>query len=99
MKKTFNTILIGAGLMIGLAPLTAQTSGYSIKRQAINQIESKKATVVKTYFGGLPLVTEYYGNPCGLTPKEYGIRYANGKSRKVKTNKRHRSHQLKLKHA
>ena len=39
----------------------------------------------------------YYPAP-GLTPKEYGMRYGNGKSRKSKTNKLHTSCKAKLRH-
>ena len=96
MKTLFKTLLIGIGLATCLAPIVinkvkAETV-TTAERKGLNTIKSQNKTMKIQYIGGLPLVTEYYGNPFGLTPKEYGIRFANGKSRKHKTNKKHRSH-------
>lgn len=99
MKKLFTTLLIGAGLATALAPKVAQASQTGIvERQIINDIQKPtKKRSVTNFIGGLPLVTEYQYTNFGLTPKEYGLRFGNGNSRKKKTNKKHRSHLFKFK--
>lgn len=99
MKKLFKTLLIGASVIVGIAPaITKANQANTVERHIINDLYSPKAKYsITNHIGGLPLVTEYYGNPPGLTPKEYGIRHGNGKSRKGKVNKKHRSHLMKIK--
>lgn len=98
MKKALKKIAIVTGLATALAPQVAPAQNNTvIERQAVNDMKPTKKHSITNHIGGLPLVTEYYGNPPGLTPKQYGILYGNGKSRKQKINKKHRSHLAKLK--
>lgn len=87
MKTRFKTLLIGVALIAGLTPaLTTTAQNTKVERHAYIDTKPAKTYAYTTHFGGIPLVTEYYGTP-GLTPKEYGLRYGNGNSRKVKTNR------------
>lgn len=89
MKKLFKALLIGAGIMTAIAPtVTKAAHGLTIvERHIINDLQTPKAKYsITNYIGGLPLVIEYTGGTYGLSPKEYGIRFGNGKSRKHKSN-------------
>lgn len=98
MKKSLKTILIGVALTTALTPQVAQSSQHNVtvERQVYNNkpITVKKSTIKQ--IGGLDLVTEFTGKPFGLTPKEYGIRFGNGRSKKSKINKIQRSHLYKV---
>lgn len=98
MKRLFKTLLIGASLITGLTPVLSKSANYhKLERHVYNDIKKPQAKTHTFQIGGIPLVTEYYGSIPGLTPKEYGMLYGNGKSKKYKTNKRHRSFRAKLK--
>lgn len=98
-KPTFGKL--GIGFALALAGLAGTTQPATIVKQNTHQ-EQQKATakkvvanhhVVRENVGGLDLVQhgEY-----GMSPKEYGIRFGNGKSRKAKTNYNRLSHNAKI---
>ena len=102
MKKLFKALLIGAGIMTAIAPAVAKVAHQTstVERHIINDLQTPKAKYsVTNYIGGLPLVTEFTGGTYGLSPKEYGMRYGNGKSRKHKTNMLRISKQAKSRRA
>lgn len=100
MKKLFKTLLIGAGVATAIAPQVAKSNHTQavVERQIINEIRPTHKYSITNHIGGLPLVTEFYGNPIGLTPKEYGILFGNGKSRKHRSNRILMSKRTKFKH-
>lgn len=99
MQKLFKTLLIEAGLATGLAPLLLSAANCNnTERYIYNDIKKPQLKNHAFQFGGIPLITAYYGNPSGLTPKEYGILYGNGKSRKVKTNRLLIAKRVKARH-
>lgn len=99
MKRFYKILILGAGLLSGLVPQVARSSGTNViverqvKDDVRKPIENRHAILI----GGLPVLSDrIYGN-FGMTPKEYGIRYGNGASRKAKVNRKHRCHIQKLK--
>lgn len=102
MKKLFKTLLIGAGIMTAVAPAVANVAHQTsvVERHIINDLQTPKTKYsVTNYIGGLPLVTEFTGGTYGLSPKEYGMRFGNGKSRKHKSNMLRVSKQTKSRRA
>ncbi|WP_410221928.1 hypothetical protein [Pedobacter sp.] len=100
-KRTSKFGFIGAGFALALAALGGTAQPATINKNLSHQ-EQKQATASKIttkqktskqVVGGLDLVQvgEY-----GMSPKEYGLRYGNGKSRKGKTNFKKLSHQNKV---
>lgn len=95
----------GMGLIAGamaLAGLGVQAQiGQSIAVKSANEIQATQATKTKreklpfTNMGSIPNLG--FGGPFGLTPKEYGIAFGNGASRKGRSNKLRYSHNAKLK--
>ncbi len=81
-----------AGLAGSHAAQAHRTAGtlHETKATAARPVSKYK---VMREVGGLDLVT--HGMP-GLSPKEYGLRYGNGKSKRHKTNKIQRSHGYKV---
>lgn len=99
MKRFYKILILGAGMLSGLVPHMARSSGSNVmierqvKDDVRKSIDDRKASMI----GGLPVLTNsIYGN-FGMTPKQYGIRYGNGASRKARVNRKHRCHIQKLK--
>lgn len=99
MKRFYKILILGAGMLSGLVPHMARSSGSNVmierhvKDDVRKSIDDRKASMI----GGLPVLTDgIYGN-FGMTPKQYGIRYGNGASRKARVNRKHRCHIQKLK--
>ena len=109
MTKKKSTGLIGMALALGLAGGlgTAQITQTALTNAPIQQSQRSgemKATtptksvsrkIVYQQSGGLDVIQE--GGVYGLSPKQYGMQYGNGKSRKVKHNRLRYSHNAKLK--
>jgi hypothetical protein len=101
--------LIGTALAFALAAGlgTAQVTHTSINNAPTSQAQRSgemKATqprksvsrkIVAQHSGGLDIIHE--GGDYGMSPKQYGLSYGNGKSRKVKHNRLRYSHNAKLK--
>lgn len=68
-------------------------SNSEIKATPVNRRKTKMNIVNEV--GGVPL--ESYMPNYGMSPKEYGIRYGNGNSRRPKHNRLRYSHNAKLK--
>lgn len=92
MKTLFKHLIIG----IGLASIAISTGVHAIGKQPIS-LNAKSNNLAEVYeeLKGYKSSKIIYAP--GLTPKEYGILYGNGNSRKAKTNKKHRSFKAKLK--
>lgn len=79
-------IIIG----VGMTTLACNNNLYAKEKQPFG-INAKSNNIAEI----IQLLEDYkrkiLSSP-GMTPKEYGIRFGNGKSRKHKTNKKHRSH-------
>ena len=99
-KPTFGKL--GIGFALALAGLAGTAQPTALVKQHTHQ-EQQKATakrlvekhrLVRENVGGLDLIQrgEY-----GMSPKEYGLRFGNGKSRKGKTNFNKVSHSYKVK--
>lgn len=108
MKALTKAILLGAGIATAAAPNAVKADQQTtVTRHVIREEEEEEKTkregrfVTKRQFsiGSVPIVEEYYGNPPGLSPKEYGIRYGNGKSRKRKSNRLHKRSKFKQWHS
>lgn len=102
MKRLFKALLIGAGIMTAAAPAVAKAAHQSgiVERPIFNDLQTPRVKYsVTNYIGGLPLVTGFSGGAFGLTPKEYGLRFGNGKCRKHKTNMLRVSKQSKSRRA
>lgn len=108
MKRAIGVIGLGiASAMLATTPapvISAQNAEQSSNQQNHHQnnevrgITPKRTTSkyqVRNSIGGIPLESYSLGIP-GLTPKEYGIRFGNGKSRKGKTNMLHVSRKAKM---
>lgn len=100
-KRTSKFGFIGAGFALALAALggTAQPAtinkdlSHHEQKQATEARPAHKQRISRQTVGGLDLVRvgEY-----GMSPKEYGLRYGNGKNRKGKINFKKLSHQYKV---
>ena len=108
MKRN-NLSRIGAGFALAVAAMMgsaqasqpvfaqtqqAQSQGNSEMKATREYRKSKEAINVNAY-GGLDF-NPYLFNDAGLSPKEYGLRYGTGKSRKNKSNRLRYSHNAKL---
>lgn len=93
-------ILAAAMALAGLSGVGQVASGQinaatSVQYQATApKSRGERRTSPFQYAGGLGLFPSY-GN-FGLTPKEYGLRFGNGRSRKGKTNYQRLAHNAKL---
>lgn len=95
MKKHFLGIALALAALTGLGQVKSTAAVFGADPAAPETAENYKAPLIgKTtprasvkQIGGLDLVTEYYGGVFGLTPKEYGLRYGTGASRKHKSNR------------
>jgi|GEM_PF-3343858 len=87
MLRSFpHYIIIG----VGMTTLACNSNLYAKEKQPFG-INSKSNNIENM----IQLIEDYKINnlsSTGMTPKEYSIRFGNGKSRKHKTNKKHRSH-------
>lgn len=100
MKK--NKLVAVAGVALAAAMMSANPQQSVANQGQKTTYESKATTTqqrrvskkVVNEIGGIPLET--YFPQYGMSPKEYGIRYGNGASRKVKTNFKKLSHQAKI---
>lgn len=103
-RKIIGAIGVAAATLATIAgpqaTATTQANQTTIQQdvkatQRERRVISKK--VVHNVGGsGLDLVTDY-PKGSGLSPKEYGMRYGDGKSRKGKVNKLHLKHGYKVK--
>lgn len=91
MKNTFKILVVGAGI---LAFSTALNTMAAQKDMPI--ILSTQSNHIPDIIREFEIPKPVYRYPAGLTPKEYGILYGNGKSRKYKTNKKQRSRLLRI---
>jgi hypothetical protein len=102
MRRNFTkTIMAMAALsMAGLAgsgqvasAKTLATAANTVEYKATNDRKAKKEKIsVNHVTGGLDFD---HGKPFGLTPKEYGMRYGNGGSKR--SNRLRYSHNAKVK--
>jgi len=96
--------MLGAGFAMALAGLTGAAQAGQVN-VPVNTVQgeikgtpakhSTRRQSIENVIGGLPLVS--YIPDYGMSPKEYGIRYGDGSSRKGKLNKLRLSHDAKLK--
>lgn len=102
-RKMIATIGVGAATMamsLGaqVAPVN-QTNQTTVQQEVKATPREEKVRQMHTKHNvggsGLDLVTHWPN--VGLSPKEYGIRYGDGKSRKGKANKLHLKHGYKIK--
>ena len=86
-------------MLSGLVPQMARSSGTHVivERQVRDDVRKPIENKQAILFGGLPVMTDRIYGTFGMSPKEYGIRYGNGASRKAKINRKHRCHIQKLK--
>lgn len=103
MKKK-RPSLLGVGFALAVAALAGTAPAASFaqsSRMQVNQ-EQQKATAqnvvakhetVTHRAGGLDLVQQ---GVYGMSPKEYGLRFGNGKSKNAKTNFNRCKHNAKL---
>lgn len=105
MKNLTKAILLGAGIATAAAPNAVKAdqqttvTRHVIREEDEDEREERFVTERRYTIGSVPIVEEYYGNPPGLSPKEYGIRYGNGKSRIKKSNRLHKRSKLKQWHS
>ncbi|MFD2962777.1 MULTISPECIES: hypothetical protein [Olivibacter] len=99
-RRMLSTIGVGVGALA--MALAANSLSYvnnapqTVKEVKATLSETKKArTKVVNQIGGIPL--ESYVPNYGMSPKEYGIRFGNGRSRKGKLNLNKLSHNCKVK--
>lgn len=74
-------------------PVSQNQRTGEMKATAPTKSVSRK--IVAQQSGGLDIIHE--GGVYGMSPKQYGMAYGNGKSRKVKHNRLRYSHNAKLK--
>lgn len=98
--------LLVIGLATALASLAgtgqvAQSAQAPVSTQQTVELKGTEAKIRKhatksvLHSGGMDIVQ--HDNGYGMSPKEYGIRYGNGNSRKVKHNRLRHSHNAKVK--
>jgi len=100
--------IIGAGLALAVAglmgsaqasqPLVAQTrqsQSQGGEMKATRDYRKSKEEINVNAYRGLDF-NPFLFNDAGLSPKEYGLRYGTGKSRKHKSNRLRYSHNAKL---
>ncbi|MDM1048051.1 hypothetical protein [Sphingobacterium hotanense] len=99
MKRFYKILILGAGMLSGLVPQMARSSATNVivERQVKDDIRKPIENRQVILIGGLPVMSDRIYGTFGMTPKEYGIRYGNGASRKAKVNRNHRRHIQKLK--
>jgi hypothetical protein len=103
MKRGSKSTLLAAMLFGGLlgsaqAIQPIATQNAKIQNQEIKSTKTgaiRETNKVIRNVGSIPIVT-YFPN-FGLSPKEYGMIFGNGKSRKGKVNYARMSHNAKLK--
>lgn len=91
--------LAAAAMMLAGNPAPAQANQTVKQNHEVRGVTPERKTSrhqIKNTIGGIPTIS--FGGIPGLSPKEYGIRFGNGKSRKSKTNMLHVSRKAKLKH-
>lgn len=107
MKKSNKFAIVGAGFALAVAALAGSTSPQTVFANKDVKVEQQKeqrnalamqtkAThrIVRENVGGLDLVQS---GDYGMSPKEYGLRFGNGKSKNGKANFNRMSHNAKLK--
>lgn len=96
--------MLGAGFAMALAGLTGSAQAAQptlVTSQNVQEIKGVKETKRETKnievnnTGGLDFPPIHLPEP-GLTPKEYGMRYGNGASRKGKSNRLRYGHNAKI---
>lgn len=93
-KRAFKKIIGGVGLasaalMLAGNPSPTQTNQSATQNHEIRGITPERRSSrhrIQNTIGGIPL-EYYYASEPGLSPKEYGIRYGNGRCRKKVKNK------------
>lgn len=91
MKNTFKILVVGAGIFAFSTALTTMAA-----QKDVPIILSTKSNHIAENAWQFEIPKPLYRYPVGLTPKEYGMLYGNGKCRKYKTNKKHRSRLLRI---
>lgn len=89
-------------MAMALAGLGMVGQSYPSLAKAANQVKTEQAAEIsrKSKREAFPFTkaggsTDPFGNPFGLTPKEYGMRYGNGGSKR--SNRLRYSHNAKVK--
>lgn len=95
-KRSFLPAMLLGAMMACTPAKTTNSTQSDIKAARIEHYRKKQLVHVRQS-GGMDLVTVLPNT--GLTPKEYGIRYGNGKSRKSKTNYLRLSRRYKIRRA
>lgn len=99
LKKVVGGVgLTAAAMMLAGNPAPAQANQSAKQSHEVRGITPERKSArhqIQNTIGGIPVET-YYVNP-GLSPKEYGLRYGTGRTRKGKTNFAQLKHQSKVK--
>jgi hypothetical protein len=98
MKKGMGLIagalaLAGLGASAQVTQTLATKTGNEIQATAKTR-EAKKKFGINNLTGGLDMPRHY--GMFGMTPKEYGIRFGTGKSKKWKSNRNRYAHNAKV---
>jgi hypothetical protein len=93
MAGMLGTAQVSQSTVVNQQQQTRNLPTQEIKSTAPRKSVSRKSIIAQA--GGLDVVLE--GGVFGLTPKQYGMRFGNGKSRLGKVNKLRLSHNAKLK--
>lgn len=102
-RRLVSTIVVAAAAIAmslnAQANAPAQANHTTIQQEvkATPREEKVVKKTVQSNVGGSGLDLHTHFPDYGLSPKEYGMRYGNGKSRKGKTNKLHVKHSYKVK--
>ncbi|WP_017258407.1 hypothetical protein [Pedobacter arcticus] len=103
MKKNLRKIaVVGLGLAGAIGAMVSIPSISLVKAQQIQEQKAarvenigRKNVVINNHYSGLDIETIHPNY--GLSPKEYGQRYGNGKSNIKKSNRNRLGHNAKLK--
>lgn len=98
MKKMVGGVgLAAAAMLLAANPAPAQANQTAKQNHEVRGITPDRKSAryqIQNTIGGIPTIS--FGGIPGLSPKEYGIRFGNGKSRKGKTNMLHVSRKAKM---
>lgn len=93
--------ILSAAMAMGMAAMIGGSQATQVSR--VNQVSETKATApeqrrsrssIVNHVGGIPIVTT--GGAYGMSPKEYGMRFAHGPGKRH-VNKLRLKHNAKLK--
>lgn len=91
--------LAAAAMLLAANPAPAQANQTAKQNHEVRGITPDRKSAryqIQNTIGGIPPESYYAGTP-GLSPKEYGMIFGNGKSRKGKNNMLHVSRKAKMK--